>query len=120
VSEQPAEIERLDALLGASMIAHEAIFEMRSELIANKRGDAEQARLLAGSVRIVTEELPGLTAAARELAGKWDEQSLLDPNAAEATLGEVAAELERIEPEVQVLLDRQRQIAAQLRGMLEP
>lgn len=66
------------------------------------------------------EELPGLTAAARELAGKWDEQSLLNPDAAEATLGEVATELESIEPEVQAALDRQRQIAARLREMLEP
>ena len=42
-----------------------------------------------------------------------------DPNARQATLGEVSAELERIQFEVQALLDRQRQIAAQLRGMLE-
>lgn len=102
------------------MIAHEAIFEMRRELIANGQGNDEQAHLLGESGQIVMEELPGLTAVARELARKWDEQSLLDPNAAEATLGEVASELERIEPEVQAALDRQRRIATRFRGMLEP
>lgn len=38
--ERPAAIKRLDALLSAAMIAHEAIFEMRRELIANDRGNA--------------------------------------------------------------------------------
>jgi hypothetical protein len=46
VPERPAAIKRLDALLSAAMIAHEAIFEMRRELIANDRGNAEQAGLL--------------------------------------------------------------------------
>lgn len=111
VPERPAAIKRLDALFSAAMIAHEAIFEMRRELIANDRGDAEQAGLL---------ELPGLTARVRQLSGKWAEQSLLHPEGAEQTLGEVEAELEHIEPEVQSLLNRQREIAARLRSMLEP
>ena len=38
--ERPTAIKRLDALFGAAMIAHEAIFEMRRELIASDRGDA--------------------------------------------------------------------------------
>lgn len=101
------------------MIAHEAIFEMRRELIASERGSAEQARLLGESAQIVIEKLPSLTASARKLFGKWNEQSLLDPDAAEATLGEIATELERIGPKVEALLGRQRQIAARLRGMLE-
>ncbi len=58
----------------------------------------------------MTSKLPGLTARVRQLSGKWAEQ----------TLGEVEAELEHIEPEVQSLLSRQREIAARLRSMLEP
>jgi hypothetical protein len=38
VPERPAAIKKLDALFSAAMIAHEAIFEMRRELIANDRG----------------------------------------------------------------------------------
>lgn len=113
-------MKRLDALFGAAMIAHEAIFEMRRELIANDRSNPEQAGLLEESAQIVTGKLPGLTARVRQLSGKWTEQSLLDPEGAEQTLGEVEAELEHIEPEVQSLLSRQREIAARLRSMLEP
>jgi hypothetical protein len=120
VPERPSAIKRLDALFSAAMIAHEAIFEMRRELIANDRGNAEQAGLLEESAQIVTGKLPGLTARVRQLSGKWAEQSLLDPEGVEKTLGEVEAELEHVEPEVQSLLNRQREIAARLRSMLEP
>lgn len=120
VPERPAAIKRLDALFSAAMIAHEAIFEMRRELIANDRGNAEQAGLLEESAQIVTGKLPGLTTRVRQLSGEWAEQSLLHPEGAEQTLGEVEAELEHIEPEVQSLLSRQREIAARLRSMLEP
>ncbi|MBA3866152.1 MAG: hypothetical protein H0X42_07385 [Solirubrobacterales bacterium] len=69
--ERPSAIKRLDALFSAAMIAHEAIFEMRRELIASYRGDAEQARLLEESAQIVTGKLPGLTAKTRKLSGTW-------------------------------------------------
>lgn len=118
--ERPYAIRRLDALFSAAMIAHEAIFEMRRELIADGRGNAEQARLLEESAQIVTGKLPGLTTRIRQLSDKWAEQSLLDPQRAKETLGEVEAEFEQIEPEVQLLLNRQREIAARLRSMLEP
>jgi hypothetical protein len=68
----------------------------------------------------VTGKLPSLTTRVRQLSGKWAEQSLLDPEGAEQTLGEVKAELEHIEPEVQSLLNRQREIATRLRSMLAP
>jgi hypothetical protein len=94
---------------------------MRRESIADNRGDAEQARLLLEeSARIVSGKLPVLTAKVRQLSARWAEQSLLDREGAEGTLGEVETELERIEPAVQSLLNREREIAAQLRSMLEP
>lgn len=94
-------IKRLDALLSAAMIAHEAIFEVRRELIATDRANPEQARLLEESARIVTTELPGLTARARQLSAQWGEQSLLDPAGATGTSKELEAELQRIEPSIQ-------------------
>ncbi len=119
MTERPDPIKRLDALFSAAMIAHEAIFEMRRELIANDRGNPEQAGLLEESAQIVTGKLPGLTARARRLSGKWTEQSLLDPEGAEETVGEIEAELAHLEPEVRSLLNRQHEIAARLRSMLE-
>lgn len=113
--EHPPAINRLDSLLGAAMIAHEIIFETRRELIAADRGTPEQARLLAESAQIVTVDLPRLSATARQLSARWREQSLLDSTGAEAT----RAELKRIEPKIDSLLDRQREIAAQLRAMRE-
>jgi hypothetical protein len=113
-------IVQLNALLGAVTIAHEAIFEMRRDLIARDRGNPEQARLLAESARIVTVELPDLSAVARQLATKWQEQSLLDTEVAEETLAELESELARIEPDFESLLNRQQEIAARLSLMREP
>lgn len=117
--ERPSAIKRLDALLSAAMIAHEAIFEMRRELIATDRANPEQARLLEESARIVTAELPTLSASARQLSAQWGEQSLLNPEGAGSTLKELETELQRIEPSVQSRLSRQREIATRLRSMLE-
>ncbi len=117
--ERPPAIKRLDALLSAAMIAHEAIFEMRRELIATDRANHEQARLLEESARIVTAELPGLTTRGRQLSAQWDEQSLLDPEGAVGTFEELEAELRRVEPSIQSRLDRQREIATRLRSMLK-
>jgi hypothetical protein len=117
--ERPQAITQLNSLLGAVTIAHEAIFEMRRELIARDQGSPEQARLLAESARIVTVELPRLSAVARRLSVRWQEQSLRDTAGAKETLAELESELARIEPDVDSLLDRQREIAARLRSMRE-
>ena len=111
-------IKRLDALFSAAMIAHEAIFEMRRELVADDRGDAEQAGLLEESAQIVTGKLPRVAAKARQLSSMWAEQNLLDPDEAEETLKKVEAELDQVEPEAQVLLNRQLEIAVRLRSLL--
>lgn len=115
--ESPSAIQRLDSLLGAATIAHEIIFETRRELIAADRGNPEQARLLAESAQVVTIELPRLSATARQLSAKWREQSVLDSMGAKEALVELESELKRIEPKIDSLLDRQREIAAQLRAM---
>ena len=65
MSECSVAVKRLDALMGTSVIAHEAIFEMRRELIASERSSAEQDSLLAESALIVMNKLPCLTAAVR-------------------------------------------------------
>jgi hypothetical protein len=115
--ERPPAIKRLDSLLSAAMIAHEVIFEMRRELIATDRANPEQARLVEESARIVTVELPNLSANARQLSTQWSEQSVLDPEGAARTLAELDAELSRVELRFLSLHERQRQIAGQMRTM---
>ena len=119
MAERPSAIKQLNSLLGAVTIAHEIIFETRRELIAADRGNPEQARLVAESAQIATVELPRLSATARQLSARWQEQSLLDSKGAEEVLAELESELERIEPDVDSLINRQRKIAARLRSMLD-
>ncbi|MGH2953897.1 MAG: hypothetical protein ACRDK9_07725 [Solirubrobacterales bacterium] len=116
--DRPAPLGRLDSLLSASAIAHEAIFDMRHELTSTGRCGAEPDELLRESAMIAATRLPDATARARSLARRWGEQTVLDPDAAAATVHELAAELERIEPEIRRLIDRQRRIAARLHSML--
>jgi hypothetical protein len=119
MSERPPAIKRLDSLLSAAMIAHEAIFEMRRKLTAADRVSPEQTLLLTESARIVTVELSGLSANARQLSAQWSEQSVLDPEGAARTLAELEAELNRVKPRLLSLHKRQREIASQMRTMME-
>jgi hypothetical protein len=116
--ERPSAIKRLDSLLSAAMIAHEAIFEMRRKLIAADRVSPEQTLLLKESARIVTVELSGLSANARQLSTQWSERSVLDPQGAARTLTELETELNRVEPRFLSLHKRQQKIARQMRAML--
>lgn len=117
--ERPPAIKRLDSLLSRAMIAHEAIFEMRRRLIAAGRASPKHACLLKESARIVTVELPRLSTNACRLSTQWSEKSVLDPEGAARTLAELEAELNRIELPFLSLHKRQREIATQLRSMLE-
>lgn len=119
VPKDPTAIQRLDLLFKTATITHESIFEIRRELIADDRGNPEQAQLLEESARIVTVELPGLSAPARQLAAKWRDQSLLDAEAAAKTLAELESELGRIATDAESLLDRQLEIAARMDSLGE-
>jgi len=103
------------------MIAHEAIFDISRELRAQGSMSAETEGLLKESAQIVTRVLPDLSSTARRLAGRWSELDLLEPSPStvEATLGEIEIEMERIGPEIEHLLIRQRQIAGRLGNLLK-
>ncbi|MGB7588529.1 MAG: hypothetical protein WBM00_07460 [Solirubrobacterales bacterium] len=62
----------------------------------------------------------GLSATAPQLSARCLEQRLLDSKGAEETLAELESELAGIESNVDSLLNRQREIAAQLRSMRGP
>jgi len=86
-------------------------------LIASDQGNPEQAQLLEESARIATVELPGLSAAARQLSAKWRDQVLLDAEGAAKTLAELKSELACIKVDAESLLDRQLEIAARMDSM---
>lgn len=88
------------------------------ELAALGEAGAHTRGLLRESARIALEELTVLTAPARALAARWDEQSILEPGADSETLSALSTELERIAQELRRLKDRQREIARHLRSRL--
>lgn len=98
-------------------IAHAAIFTQHRRVIDLGRDDERSRALLDESVRIVFHEAPSATRKARSLAERWGEQQLLDPGAAKGTGAVLAAEIEQAEDRLAALLERQEEIAAELRRL---
>lgn len=115
--ERPEAIARLEALLGATLVAHEAIYDLRRDLVSAGAAE-ESAELLRESARIALERAPALASEARLLVRQWSDQILLDPAKADATARRLALEVERVEPELRALLARQVEIARELRARL--
>jgi hypothetical protein len=118
VKDRPEELARLDLLFEAVRIAHETTFGLHRRLVALAVDDDDSQRLLGESARIALDDLRALTAEARRLAARWDEQSLLAREEADRTLLTVRAELDRIEPDLRRLRARQQEIARELRSRL--
>ena len=119
MAERPPVLARLDSFLAASVIAHEATFDLHRELAELGRAGADADQLLVESARLTTVEIPRTVAEARRLAVVWKDKSILDPAAAATTLESLVGELDRIEPAMRDFLKRQREIAERLRSMLE-
>lgn len=119
MTERPRALRDLDAYASTSVIAHEAVFGLHREVTMRGRANAQMRQLLHESADIALRELPRTTSEARRLAIHWDDQSVLDPGGADATLRALTAELERVAPRITRLLDRQREIAGELRSHLE-
>ena len=107
----PEAIRRLDRYLATARIAHEAIWELHSMLLAAGRDDQDTHEQLREAGLIATVEIPDLLRMAGTLRTTWSDQELLDRAAAEVTAGELAAELDRVEPEFRRLRARQDAIA---------
>jgi hypothetical protein len=118
MTERPKELERLRILVSTATLTHEAIFGMRRMVLERGLDIGEADRLLAESARIVTVRLPGLTTRVRRLGSRWEEQSLLDPDAARATAEEIAAEYATVEGELNALAARVDDIAARMHRLL--
>ena len=105
-------------LFETARIVHEANFDLHGGLAALGADDDYSRSLLRESARIALDDLVTLTAPARELAARWDEQALLARGEADRTLQAVHTELERIAPELQRLRARHAEIARDLRSRL--
>jgi hypothetical protein len=115
---RPQQLDRLDIILGGVDIAHTVIFDMHRELLRSHPPQTESAGLLAESAALATVDVPRLTAPLRRLAARWDEQALLDPQAADRTAAQIAAGFATVEPALRTLVERQEKIASRLRVML--
>src|SRR5438093_9800847 len=73
------------------------IFGYQRQLAARGAADDHVRQLVFDSAQIVFGELTALTRTARQLAGRWIDESVLDPTAAEQTLRSLDAELRRVE-----------------------
>lgn len=81
--------------------------------------DSEEcAALLAESARIATKEIPDAVAGAREVASRWGDEAIIDPDAAQKTLTELSVAVDACQPILRTLLHRQRKIASMLRSRL--
>lgn len=118
MKDRPEPLAGLDLLFSAARIAHEATFDLHGELAALGADDDQTRQLLSESARIALDHLAVLTAQARRLAARWDEQSLLAREEADRTLQAARAELDRIEPDLQRLRARQQEIVRDLRSRL--
>jgi hypothetical protein len=117
VSEVPEPLRRLNVLLEALFIAHETIYDLHSELARAERATPTSQELLAESARIVLQKAPDASATVRRLAGQWHEQSVLDPDVAEETAVKLETELAHAESLLRELLDRETEIASELRAL---
>jgi hypothetical protein len=117
--ERPEPLKQLDRYFAAATIAHEYIADLHRELATLGKGNERTRRLLYESAAVVLSRMPELTRELRALEVEWDEQQLLDQQQAEQTLRAIETSFVAIEPELSKLRDRQDEIAAELRELID-
>lgn len=111
---RPEPLARIDRYFAAARIAHEAIWDLHHELVTREGADKRTRELLCAAARIATVDMSHVSAQVRRLDALWSEQELLDPAAAADTLSALAAEVDRVEPQLARLRARQDEIASEL------
>src|SRR3954454_2012421 len=119
MAELPDPVSRLDSYLATVTIAHESIADLHDEVAAESRSDEATRDLLREAGRIAAIEAPAVLSKASRLRARWGEQDLLDPAAAAETLRLVAAELERVQPDLTRMRRRQKEIGQEFRRLRE-
>src|SRR3954454_24031514 len=115
MAETPGPVARLDDYLATVTFVHEAIWELRTAAFVVERDDARVHEWSREAADLVVVELPPIVREARRLRELWSEQDVLDPAAATDTLRLLADELDRAEPGMRTLRERQNEIVRELR-----
>ena len=119
MAELPEPVARLDRYLATITIAHESIADLHDELAAHSRSDEASRDIFREASRIAAIGAPAVLSEASRLRDRWSEQDLLDPGAAGETLRLIAAELERVQPDLTRMRRRQNEIGQEFRRLLE-
>ena len=119
MSETPSPIARLDDYPATVTFVHEAIWELRTATVVVERDDARVHEWFREAAELVVVELPPIVREARRLRELWSEQDVLDPAAATDTLRLLADELDRADPAMRTLRERQNEIVRELRRVLD-
>jgi hypothetical protein len=115
MAETPGPVARLDDYLATVTYVHEAIWELRTAAVVLERDDARVHEWFREAAELVVVELPPMLHEARRLRELWSEQEVLDPAAATDTLRLLAGELDRTDPAMRTLRERQNEIVRELR-----
>src|SRR4051794_10953528 len=115
MSETPSPVARLDDYLATVTFVHEAIWELRTAAVVLERDDSRVQEWFREAAELVVVELPPIVREARRLRELWNEQDVLDPAAATDTLRSLADELDRADPAMRTLRERQNEIVRELR-----
>jgi hypothetical protein len=111
---RPEPLARIDRYFAAARIAHEAIWDLHHELVVSGSADERTRELLSEAARIAAVDMSDVSTEVRRLDALWSEQELLHPAAAANTLSALAAEVDRVEPQLAQLRARQDEIAREL------
>jgi hypothetical protein len=115
MAETPGPMARLDDYLATVTYVHEAIWELRTAAVILERDNARVHELFREAAELVVVELPPIVREARRLRELWSEQEVLDPAAATDPLRLLADELDRADPAMRTLRERQNEIVRELR-----
>jgi hypothetical protein len=115
MAETPGPVATLDDYLATITFVHEAIWELRTAAVILERDDARVHEWFRQAAELVVVELPPILREARRLRELWSEQEVLDPAAATDTLRLLADELDRADPAMRTLRERQNEIVRELR-----
>jgi hypothetical protein len=119
MAETPGPVARLDSYLATVTYVYEAIWELRTAAVILERDDERVHGWFREAAELVVVELPPIVREARRLRELWSEQDVLDPAAATDTLRLLADELDRADPAMRTLRERQNEIIRELRRVAD-
>ena len=112
--ELPGPIRALDLHYEQSEIAHFANEDAYRQLVALDAASDQAAEILRTSASIALTELPNLLRDLLDAARRWEDEAVLDPRTASATLREIEEGLVERADQLGTLHRRQRMLAKEI------